>query len=106
VKLRASHSSSEDLYFHAYGNGEVVTKTCWLFTTRGRQRVGDVVYAETLEERDAGWLIGPYTREEVTKLLGRVWVVARRFGIRRGAKTCNIDDFRILVDSIWLFLVT
>ena len=38
------------------------------------ERVG---YAETLEERDAGWLMGPYTREEVTKLLGRFWVVSR-----------------------------
>ena len=30
------------------------------------ERVG---YAETLAEGDAGWLVGPYTREEVTKLL-------------------------------------
>ncbi len=44
--------------------------------------------------------MGPYSREEVTKLLGRVWVVARRFGIRQGAKTRSIDDFsEFLINS-------
>ena len=52
-----------------------------------------VVYAETLEERNAGLLMGPYSRDEVTKSLGRVWVVARRFGVRQGAKTRSIVDF-------------
>jgi hypothetical protein len=54
------------------------------------ERVG---YAEPLEEGDAGWLMGPYTREEVTKLLGRFWVVARRFGIRQGTrKTAGFEE--------------
>jgi hypothetical protein len=36
----------------------------------------------------------------VAKLLGRVWVVARRFGIRQGAKTRSIDDFsEFLINS-------
>ena len=52
-----------------------------------------VGYAETLAEGDAGWLVSPYTREEVTKLLGRFRVAARRFGFRQGTrKTAGFEE--------------
>ena len=54
-----------------------------------------VVYAGTPEERDSGWLVGPYARDEC----GLYHCVS---GFRQGAKT---RDITILPNSgrLWLF---
>ncbi|CAE7799792.1 unnamed protein product [Symbiodinium sp. CCMP2592] len=56
------------------------------------------VYRLTLEERDKGWLTGPFTLADVPETA----IVTRRFGVRQAvtttatgvaAKICPIDDF-------------
>jgi hypothetical protein len=75
-KLHATLDAGVDaLSSYAYGSSEVVTES-----PRGSSRRTDncelehVVCAGTLEERNAGWLKGTYSRDEVTKCLAEpVW---------------------------------
>ena len=40
----------------------------------------------TVLEEQAGNLAGPYTAEEISAQVGKLWVAARRFSIRQGEK--------------------
>ena len=51
------------------------------------------VYAATAEEVERGWLLGPYSPEELSRAVGPLWVPSRRFGVRQGGKVRPIDDF-------------
>ena len=50
------------------------------------------LFAKTLEERDSGWLRGPFSEQEVTEQLGPSWVPSRRFGLQQSDKLRPIDD--------------
>ena len=50
-KLRATHGSGEDLSLYAYETAKLRAYECELEL---------VVYADKLDERDAGWLVGSY----------------------------------------------
>ena len=50
------------------------------------------VWAMTLEEKERGWIDGPFSKEEVSLRVGRLWVPSRRFGLQQGEKTRLIDD--------------
>ena len=54
--------------------------------------MAEVVWDATLKEVAKGWLVGPYSAEEVTRELGPLWTPSRRFGIVQGGKVRNIDD--------------
>ena len=53
------------------------------------------VYKTTMEERSLGWLDerGPFSEEQLKNLLGPLFVVNRRFGIRQGNKIRAIDNY-------------
>ena len=54
----------------------------------GDCEVDEVVYSKTLEEREAGWLTGPYALSELPEGA----TVSRRFGLRQPNKIRLIDD--------------
>ena len=59
----------------------------------GRVELDELVWNQTLEERDAGWLQGPYTEEEITQRVGSPnWLATRRFPLEQKDKTRLIDD--------------
>ena len=51
------------------------------------------LWKATMEERDAGGLIGPFSFEQMVGRLGPNFVPARRFPLRQGGKLRPIDDF-------------
>eukprot|EP00973_Karenia_brevis_P045934 6360589-Karenia_brevis.AAC.1 len=51
------------------------------------------VWEKTLDDVDAGCLVGPYTPQQVSKLVGSLWVGAFRFGINQAGKVRPVDDF-------------
>ena len=54
----------------------------------GDPEVDEVVYNKTLEEREAGWLTGPYRLSELPSEA----TISRRFGLRQPNKIRLIDD--------------
>ena len=44
-------------------------------------------------EVDSGVLKGPFTPKEISEQVGSLWIPARRFGIKQGAKIRPVDDF-------------
>ena len=57
--------------------------------TEEDQELADLTRREAAE----GGLLGPYTAEELTAILGDDWVPSRRFWIKQGSKLRSIDDF-------------
>ena len=51
------------------------------------------IWEQTLQEVEEGGLRGPYTQAELSKLVGPLWIAARRFGIQQGEKIRPIDNF-------------
>ena len=58
----------------------------------GDKKLDADVWKETLAERDRGWLQGPFSPEEVSKLYPQGWCAARRFGLMQNGKLRCIDD--------------
>lgn len=53
------------------------------------------LYAITADEAsEDGWLSGPYSPEEVTRMCGQKWLHVRRFGIKHKGKIRPIDNFK------------
>ena len=50
------------------------------------------VWEATKKEIDAKWLEGPYTLQQLKELLGPLFVISRRFGVKQGDKYRPIDD--------------
>ena len=44
-------------------------------------------------EVESGLLKGPFTPEQISEQVGKLWVPARRFGLQQGAKIRPVDDF-------------
>ena len=61
----------------------------------GDDDLDEELEAITEAEIHAGWLRGPFTREELDKKFGQ-WIPARRFAVRQGQKVRAIDDFSLL----------
>eukprot|EP00973_Karenia_brevis_P046887 6505807-Karenia_brevis.AAC.1 len=84
-------------------------KTVWANAAEAQRKMleprpadsfSEEVWTITQEELSKGLLAGPYSREELAKILGPSWVGARRFGIKQGDKVRVIDDFsEFLVNS-------
>ena len=51
------------------------------------------VWDLTLEEAESKSIRGPLSIEEVESRVGKLWIAARRFPIKQGAKVRPIDDF-------------
>ena len=52
-----------------------------------------LMWTTALEERDAGWLQGPFDEEEMNLRHGPLWLAARRFVILQSGKYRQIDDY-------------
>ena len=80
--------------------GELRLKSTWMrkanqakCKSSGRPELDALVWTQTLEERDAGWLKGPYSEDEVTQMVGSTqWLATRRFPLEQKDKTRLIDD--------------
>lgn len=59
----------------------------------GRPELDELVWQQTLEECQAGWMHGPYTEEQVSGLVGSSnWLATRRFPLEQKDKVRLIDD--------------
>ena len=52
-----------------------------------------LMWTTALEERDAGWLQGPFEEADMDKRHGALWLAARRFVIVQSGKYRQIDDY-------------
>jgi hypothetical protein len=71
---------------------KLVAETC---VSSGDCEIDEELYRITIEERDAGWLSGPFTENEMDQMFDQ-WLPNRRFGIRQGEKIRQIDDASLL----------
>lgn len=63
--------------------------------TCGGPQLNDEVWRITMEEASKGWLQGPMTEAQVARMLGPLFVISPRFGIRQSDKVRPIDDMSI-----------
>ena len=61
-------------------------------SSSGDHRLDEEVWNETIQERDLGWLEGPYSQDEVDARFPAGWCAARRFGLMQSGKLRCIDD--------------
>ena len=52
-----------------------------------------LMWKTALEEKDAGWLLGPFDEAEMDHRHGSLWLAARRFVIVQSGKYRQIDDY-------------
>ena len=79
---------------------ELQRKAVWLRKSNtskcrstGRGDLDELVWKQTLEERDLGWLKGPFDEPEIDALVGSAqWLATRRFPLEQKDKTRLIDD--------------
>jgi hypothetical protein len=89
TRLRAATLSREQLWCTARWSQAVA-----LQHKGGRDPpVDEAVYLATQDEVAKGWLLGPYTPQQLEELVGPRWVPSRRFGVVQGGKVRPIDDF-------------
>jgi hypothetical protein len=69
----------------------VVQRARVLASVRAQGELDSEVHQMTCAERDAGWLDGPFTADQLEERA----LVSRRFGLRQGDKTRLIDDVSI-----------
>ena len=83
--FRPSEMSVTQLKDNAKANNKAI-----LHGTRssGDCEVDEAVYGKTLEEREAGWLTGPYALSDLPEGA----TISRRFGLRQPSKIRLIDD--------------
>ena len=59
----------------------------------GRKELDKLVWQQTLEECDAGWMHGPYDERQISDMVGsNDWLATRRFPLEQKDKTRLIDD--------------
>jgi hypothetical protein len=47
-----------------------------------------------MEERDNGWIRGPFTAKALSEMFPGGWVASNRFGLRQSTKVRNIDNLK------------
>eukprot|EP00435_Cladocopium_sp_Y103_P046528 s3318_g13.t1 len=80
--------------------GELRKKAIWMrkanmakCKSTGRPELDRLVWDQTMEEQQAGWLQGPFSEEDVTSMVGSPeWLATRRFPLEQRDKTRLIDD--------------
>ena len=55
--------------------------------------VARAVYQETQQQLDDGWVLGPFTMEDMDRKFSGCWVPSKRFGVKQGEKVRAVDDF-------------
>ena len=59
----------------------------------GRPELDQLVWQQTMEEKDSGWLQGPFSEDEISQMVGSPnWLAARRFPLEQKDKVRLIDD--------------
>ena len=59
----------------------------------GDHELDEALWKEAGDEKDKGWLEGPFTEQQLLILLKGEFVISRRFGLRQGPRCRAIDDF-------------
>ena len=91
-RIRPATISPKELQKTAIWNRKALTAKC---RSTGDVAQDEVLWNDTNEEVQRGWLRGPFVEAEVTEALGTTnWLCARRFPIIQGSKTRLIDDCR------------
>ena len=90
VGYRAAIYNTTDLMNKAEETRKMVIATC---RATDDADLDKELYNITEDEREKGWLVGPYATEDLDCTPG--WSCSRRFGLRQGAKVRPIDDYSI-----------
>jgi hypothetical protein len=61
----------------------------------GDHELDAALQAMTDDDVASGFLVGPFTSEELDRRHGPLWIPARRFAIRQGGRFRAIDDFSV-----------
>ena len=89
-KLKPSLLAEDDLKKQSVWNRKAVAGSC---RSTGDVEADKALWAETLTERDKGWLRGPYDETQITSILGSSqWLCVRRFPLFQKTKLRIIDD--------------
>ena len=60
----------------------------------GDAALDEEVFKQTMEERDNGWMRGPFSPETLSEMFPNGWVASNRFGLRQATKVRNIDNLK------------
>ena len=55
--------------------------------------IAKAVYDETQQQLQDGWVLGPFTAQQLDDKYGGCWIPSKRFGVRQGNKIRAVDDF-------------
>jgi hypothetical protein len=55
------------------------------------------VHKLTVEEKENGWASGPWTKAELVRRHGKLWIASPRCGIKQGDKSRCVDDFSVFM---------
>ena len=76
------------------GAAEYTDSVCLTRSGGPGSDLDEALYQETLSEVEAGFLVGPFSRDDLNEHFGDSrWLPARRFAVRQGPKIRAIDDF-------------
>lgn len=64
-------------------------------SSSGDSEIDDAVWEETLQESNKHWLSEEMDLAEIEAIVGPLFVIARRFGIKQSGKVRAIDDYTI-----------
>ena len=53
----------------------------------------EAVWRKSQEELQKGWLLGPFSPDEIAQRVGPEYLVSRRFGVDQGGDVRVIDDY-------------
>ena len=89
TKLRPATLHEAELAENSEWNRAATISTC---TASGNPGLDIQVFNQCLDERNSGWVDGPFTELQIDNFLGPKWICCRRFGLMQGDKMRVIDD--------------
>ena len=81
---------------------DLLTSSCWSrhiiaskVCSSNDREMDEEIHRITKEENEAGWLIGPFSTDELDAKFDKRWIASPRFGVRQSNKIRPIDNFSI-----------
>lgn len=89
TQIRPATITAQELRERSVWSSKEAVSSC-----NGREELAKDVWAQCLEEEQAGWIRGPFSIHQINEQFPGGWAVSRRFGLQQGNKLRVIDDCR------------